>query len=187
MNQFGMCGLLINGVPLDTYEGAALLDYTVGETAITNETFQGINRSTWHLLKSIFGTRQIKLTIVFTGPSRREVSLQRSKLNSALFGASELYISDDGFFYDVVCESCGASYHVVANPPRSENVCDSCGGALVIRKDDVPETVRARLQIFHRETEPLKSFYAEHGILKLVNGNQPIDKAAEDILAALGI
>jgi hypothetical protein len=107
MDNFGMCGLLINGTPLDTYEGAALLDYSVGETAIKNETFQGINRSTWHLLKSIYGVRQIKLTIVFTGPSRREVALQRSKLNGALFGASELFISDDGFFYDVTVESCG--------------------------------------------------------------------------------
>ena len=70
MDNFGMCGLLINGTPLDTYGGAALLDYSVGETAIKNETFQGINRSTWHLLKSIYGVLQIKLTIVFTGPSR---------------------------------------------------------------------------------------------------------------------
>ena len=45
MDQFGMCGLLIDGIPLDTYEGAALLDYSVGETALKNETFQGVNRS----------------------------------------------------------------------------------------------------------------------------------------------
>ena len=108
MNNFGMCGLLINGTPLDTYGGAALLSYSIGETSIKNETFQGINRSKWHLLKSIFGLRQVKITIIFTGPSRREVALQRSKLNGALFGASELYISDDGFFYDVSLESCGA-------------------------------------------------------------------------------
>lgn len=108
MDQFGMCGLLIDGTPLDTYEGAALLDYSVGETALKNETFQGVNRSSWHLLKAIFGLRQIKITIVFTGCTRRQVALQRSKLNGALFGASELYISDDGFFYDVSLESCGA-------------------------------------------------------------------------------
>ena len=85
-----------------------------------------------------------------------------------------------------VCGGCGASYHIVANPPRIENVCDSCGKELVIRKDDAPETVRARLQVFHRETEPLKAFYASHGVLRLVNGNQPIDNASEEILAALG-
>ena len=86
-----------------------------------------------------------------------------------------------------VCGSCGTSYHIIANPPRVENICDGCGQTLEIRKDDVPETVHARLQVFHRETEPLKEFYASHGVLKLVNGDQPIDKATEEILAALGM
>lgn len=86
-----------------------------------------------------------------------------------------------------VCGSCGASYHLTANPPREENICDSCGGQLITRKDDVPETVHQRLEIFHRDTEPLKDFYAERGVLKLINGNQPIDKTAEDIFAALGM
>jgi len=86
-----------------------------------------------------------------------------------------------------VCGSCGASYHVVANPPKTENICDSCGKELVIRKDDTPETVRNRLKVFHAETEPLKDFYEKLGCLKLVEGNQPIEKATEEILTALGI
>ena len=86
-----------------------------------------------------------------------------------------------------VCGSCGASYHVVANPPKTENICDSCGKELVIRKDDTPETVRNRLKVFHAETEPLKDFYEKLGCLKLVDGSQPIGKATEDILTALGI
>ena len=86
-----------------------------------------------------------------------------------------------------VCGSCGASYHVVANPPKVEGVCDSCGKELVIRKDDTPETVRNRLKVFHAETEPLKDFYEKLGVLKLVEGNQPIEKATQDILAALGM
>ena len=85
-----------------------------------------------------------------------------------------------------VCSHCGASYHVVANPPKTEGVCDTCGKELVIRKDDNPETVRNRLKVFHAETEPLKDFYAKLGILKLVEGNQPIEDATRDILAALG-
>ena len=85
-----------------------------------------------------------------------------------------------------VCGACGASYHIAANPPKSEGVCDACGGELIIRKDDNPETVRNRLKVFHAETEPLKDFYAKLGTLKLVEGNQPIEKATEDILAALG-
>ncbi|MGN0979095.1 MAG: adenylate kinase [Candidatus Avoscillospira sp.] len=85
-----------------------------------------------------------------------------------------------------VCGSCGASYHVVANPPKTEGICDLCGQALVTRKDDAPETVRNRLKVFHAETEPLKDFYAKLGSLKLVEGNQPIENATRDILAALG-
>ena len=85
-----------------------------------------------------------------------------------------------------VCGSCGASYHIAANPPKVEGVCDACGKELVIRKDDNPETVRNRLKVFHAETEPLKDFYAKLGVLKLVDGNQSIEQASKDILAALG-
>jgi len=85
-----------------------------------------------------------------------------------------------------VCAACGASYHVVANPPKVEGVCDSCGGELAIRKDDAPETVKNRLQVFHNETEPLKAFYENMGILVEVKGDQPIENATKDILAALG-
>ena len=86
-----------------------------------------------------------------------------------------------------VCGSCGASYHITANPPKAEGVCDACGGALTIRKDDNPETVKNRLKVFHAETEPLKDFYAKLGLLKLVEGNQPIEDATRDILKALGM
>ena len=84
-----------------------------------------------------------------------------------------------------VCASCGASYHVAANPPKTEGVCDSCGGELIIRKDDAPETVKNRLKVFHDETEPLKAFYQKMGIVAEVEGNQPIENATRDILAAL--
>ena len=85
-----------------------------------------------------------------------------------------------------VCSNCGASYHIVANPPKAEGVCDSCGGALTIRKDDAPETVRNRLSVFHKETEPLKEFYQKLGKLQLVDGNQAIEKATSAIMEVLG-
>ena len=85
-----------------------------------------------------------------------------------------------------VCGSCGASFHVVANPPKTENICDVCGKELVTRKDDAPETVRNRLKVFHAETETLKHFYEERGCLKLVQGDQSIDSITGDILTALG-
>ena len=84
-----------------------------------------------------------------------------------------------------VCGKCGASYHIVANPPKTEGVCDACGSALVIRKDDAPETVRKRLQVYHATTEVLKDFYGKLGRLRLVNGSQSIEGANEDILKAI--
>ena len=85
------------------------------------------------------------------------------------------------------CKDCSATFHIVSNPPKVEGKCDFCGGELTIRKDDAPETVKARLDVYHAETEPLKDFYAKLGVLKLVEGNQPIDSATKDILAALGV
>ena len=85
-----------------------------------------------------------------------------------------------------VCGKCGASYHIVANPPKMEGICNLCGSELVIRKDDTPETVRKRLQVYHATTEVLKEFYDKLGRLRLVNGSQPIETANEDILKAIG-
>ena len=84
-----------------------------------------------------------------------------------------------------VCGKCGASYHIVANPPKTEGVCDSCGAELVIRKDDAPETVRRRLDVYHAETEILKEFYQKLGKLRIVEANQPIEAANCDILKAI--
>ena len=85
-----------------------------------------------------------------------------------------------------VCTKCGATYHVAVNPPKQEGICDHCGEAVVIRKDDAPETVRKRLQVYHESTEVLKSYYAAQGKLRRVEGNQPIMDAYHDILRALG-
>ena len=85
-----------------------------------------------------------------------------------------------------VCGKCGACYHVVANPSKMEGICDLCGGELVIRKDDAPETVRKRLEVYHETTEVLKEFYGKLGRLRLVEGSQSIEGANEDILKAIG-
>ena len=85
-----------------------------------------------------------------------------------------------------VCAKCGASYHIVANAPKVEGKCDNCGSDLVVRKDDAPETVRRRLQVYHEQTEVLKDFYAKLGKLRSVEGNQTIEGASKDILAAIG-
>ena len=85
------------------------------------------------------------------------------------------------------CIKCGATYHVVNNPPKAEGVCDNCGSELTIRKDDKPETVRARLATFHAQTEPLKGYYGAQGKLKLVDGTQTIEKTLESVCKELGL
>ena len=70
-----------------------------------------------------------------------------------------------------VCAKCGTPFHVVNNPPKAEGVCDACGGELIQRADDKAETVRHRLEVYHEETEPLKSFYEARGVLDLVPGD----------------
>ena len=85
-----------------------------------------------------------------------------------------------------VCESCGASYHLVAVPPKVAGVCDSCGGKLVQRKDDAPETVKDCLEVYHKETEPLKDFYAQRGLLKSVENQPSVEATTAAILKALG-
>lgn len=85
-----------------------------------------------------------------------------------------------------VCEHCGATYHLVAVPPKTPGVCDKCGGKLIQRHDDEPETVLARLEVYHKETEPLKGFYAERGLLKSVENQPTLAETSQAILRALG-
>ena len=85
-----------------------------------------------------------------------------------------------------VCEKCGASYHIVAIPPKVEGVCDVCGGALIQRANDAPETVKSRLDVYHRETEPLKAYYAERGNLKEVFNQATVEATTAKILEVLG-
>ena len=85
-----------------------------------------------------------------------------------------------------VCPGCGSSYHVVNNRPQVQGICDNCGTELVIRKDDDPETVRDRLQLYHSRTEVLKAYYAEQGKLHLINGDQAMQDTHRDILKAIG-
>lgn len=86
-----------------------------------------------------------------------------------------------------VCGACGSSYNVVAIPPRVEGICDNCGGKLIQRKDDTPETVRERLKVYHTETEPLVDFYRQRGLLRPVRSADTKEATTQAILAALGI
>jgi adenylate kinase len=84
-----------------------------------------------------------------------------------------------------VCKACGSSYHIENKKPKVEGVCDACGGELQIRKDDAPETVLDRLNVYHEQTEPLKDYYAKCGNLRSVEGTAPIKEITASILKVL--
>ena len=84
------------------------------------------------------------------------------------------------------CHGCGATYPLVAAPPKTEGVCDKCGGALEQRKDDQPETVKHRLEVYHQETEPLKDYYQAKGLLQNVPDLGGIEATNEAIMKLLG-
>lgn len=84
-----------------------------------------------------------------------------------------------------VCEKCGASYHIVYNPTKVEDVCDKCGGKAAQRKDDAPETVIERLKTYHVQTAPLADFYAERGKLVRVKGQDGVAETSKLVLEAI--
>ena len=86
-----------------------------------------------------------------------------------------------------VCPHCGQTYHIVNNPPEVDDKCNACGSELIVRADDAPETVRARLETYHSVTEPLKAFYAERGKLKTVENQPSIDATTAEIRKTLEI
>lgn len=85
-----------------------------------------------------------------------------------------------------VCEGCGASYHINFKPSKVDGVCDKCGAATVIRKDDQPETVIERLKTYHEKTAPLKDYYEKQGKLVTVVGQEEVSETSKLTLAAVG-
>lgn len=85
-----------------------------------------------------------------------------------------------------VCLSCGASFHIIFNPPLKDGICDACGSKLIQREDDSEATVRNRLEVYNNQTAPLIDYYKKIGILQTIDGEQDIDKVFEDIVNILG-
>ena len=86
-----------------------------------------------------------------------------------------------------VCTACGTPFHVKNMPPKTEGVCDNCGGKLEARADDKPEVVRDRLAVYHKETAPLKDYYGERKLLKMVDNQPTVAATTTAILEALGL
>lgn len=86
-----------------------------------------------------------------------------------------------------VCSGCGTTYHTLYNPSAKGEECDRCGAKLTIRADDAPDVVASRLEVYHSVTEPLKDFYSEKGILKIVEGAEALEETTARTLNTLGI
>ena len=86
-----------------------------------------------------------------------------------------------------VCPKCGATFHTDHNPPKVEGICDKCGAELIRRKDDAPETVQARLKVYHEQTEPLKDYYLRAGKLVIAEGQEDVEDTTATVFSALEV
>ncbi|DAB35105.1 MAG: adenylate kinase [Sulfurospirillum sp.] len=84
-----------------------------------------------------------------------------------------------------VCSKCGASFHVEFNPSKVADICDYCGGELIIRKDDNAETVKSRLEAYHAQTAPLIAYYTDMGVMVELDGTKDVNEVTQDMFALL--
>lgn len=85
------------------------------------------------------------------------------------------------------CSKCGTPYNIITNRPETDGICDKCGGELIQRDDDTPETIKQRLQIYHKQTEPIKAYYEKLGILVVANGEDDLADTTNNVIKALGL
>ena len=101
----------------------------------------------------------------------------------------EIYVKDEDIVKRMsgrrVCSKCGSSYHLIYKQPAKEGICNECGAELVQRKDDYPETVLERLNVYHEQTEPLKGYYEKKGKLRIVEGQEEVADTTALTLKAL--
>ena len=119
----------------------------------------------------------------------RTIPQALAKDDDAIDYALEIFLEDQAIIDRMsgrrVCKSCGATYHVVNIPPKTEGVCDECDGELIVRDDDAPETVKKRLDVYHEQTAPLIDYYKKQGILKVIDGSKGLDTCFEEICGIL--
>ena len=125
-----------------------------------------------------------------TIPQAEVLDKALAELGDAIDYAIDVNVPDENIVNRMsgrrACLACGATYHIVHIPPKTEGVCDRCGKELVLRDDDKPETVKKRLGVYHDQTQPLIDFYTEKGILKTVDGTVDMQDVFAAIVEILG-
>lgn len=125
-----------------------------------------------------------------TIPQAKSLTEALSKLNESIDYAINIDVPDESIITRMsgrrACLSCGSTYHIKYSAPKKENICDNCGSELVIRDDDKPETVKKRLDVYHKQTQPLIDYYDSEKILASVDGTKDMEEVFLDIIAVLG-
>ena len=125
-----------------------------------------------------------------TIPQAEVLDAELNKLGEKVDFAIDVEVPDENIVKRMsgrrACLKCGATYHIVHIPPRTEGICDACGSELVQRDDDKEETVKNRLSVYHQQTQPLIDFYNNKGVLKTVDGTKDSAEVFEDIKKILG-
>lgn len=125
-----------------------------------------------------------------TIPQAEALDAALGKINEKMDYAIDVDVPDENIVNRMsgrrACLNCGATYHLISIPPKVEGICDRCGSEIVLREDDKPETVQKRLKVYHEQTQPLIDYYKNQGILKSVDGTQPMDEVFKAIVTILG-
>ena len=125
-----------------------------------------------------------------TIPQAEALDAALGKINEKVDYAIDVDVPDENIVNRMsgrrACLNCGATYHLISIPPKVEGICDRCGSEIVLREDDKPETVQKRLKVYHEQTQPLIDYYKNQGILKSVDGTQPMDEVFKAIVTILG-
>ncbi len=125
-----------------------------------------------------------------TIPQAEVLDKELEKLGESIDFAIDVDVPDENIVRRMggrrACVTCGATYHVEHVPPKKEGICDVCGGELILRDDDKPETVQNRLNVYHTQTQPLIDFYTAKGVLKEVDGTVDMKEVFESIVSILG-
>lgn len=125
-----------------------------------------------------------------TIPQAETLDAALGKINEKMDYAIDVDVPDENIVNRMsgrrACLNCGATYHLISIPPKVEGICDRCGSEIVLREDDKPETVQKRLKVYHEQTQPLIDYYKNQGILKSVDGTQPMDEVFKAIVTILG-
>lgn len=125
-----------------------------------------------------------------TIPQAESLDAALEKINEKMDYAIDVDVPDENIINRMsgrrACINCGATYHIVTIPTKVEGICDRCGNPVVLRDDDQPETVKKRLDVYHEQTQPLIDYYTKQGILKSVDGTQPMGDVFAAIVSVLG-